>query len=265
MALELYHHGTSVCAAKPRIVFGEKGLAWEGHYVDILKGEQLAPGYLKLNPKAVVPTLVHDGKVIRESTLICEYLDETFPEMPLRPKDPYARVEMRMWTKRLDEEQHPNTGPVTYAISHRHAVLQNGPEAVEEYLKSVPPERAERRRRMLSEGIDAPGPSACLLVYDKFLADMETALADRPWLAGDMFSLADVGVIPYVNRLDMLQCAGMWTEHRPRLTDWWERVKARPMFQAALFGFITEDLKTLMREKGAEAWPTVKKVLAEAA
>ena len=125
----------------------------------------------------------------------------------------------------------------------------------------MPPERAERRRRMLSEGIEAPGPSACLLAYDKFLADMEIALADRPWLAGDTFSLADVGVIPYVNRLDMLQCAGMWTECRPRLTDWWERVKARPMFQAALFGFITEDLKTLMREKGAEAWPTVKRVL----
>ncbi len=93
------------------IVFGKKGLAWEGRYVDILKGEQLAPEYLKLNPKAVVPTLVHDGKVIRESTLICEYLDEIFPEMPLRPKDPYARVEMRMWTKRLDEEQHPTPAP----------------------------------------------------------------------------------------------------------------------------------------------------------
>ena len=265
MMIELYHHGTSVCAAKPRIVFGEKGLPWNGHYVDILKGEQLAPEYLTLNPNAVVPTLIHDGKVILESTLICEYLDETFPETPLRPNDPYARAQMRMWTKRLDEEQHPNTGPVTYAISHRHVVLQHGPEAVEAYLKSVPPERAERRRRMLNEDIDAPGPRASLLIYDKFLADIETALADQSWLAGDMFSLADVGVVPYVNRLDMLQCAGMWTKSRPRLTDWWERVKTRPMFQAALFDFITEDLKTLMRDKGAEAWPKVKNILAKAA
>ena len=63
----------------------------------------------------------------------------------------------------------------------------------------------------------------------------------------------------------MLQCAGMWTESRPRLTDWWDRVKTRPMFQEALFDFITEDLKTLMRDKGAEAWPKVKNILAKAA
>jgi glutathione S-transferase len=54
--LELYHHGTSVCAAKPRILLAEKGLEWQGHYIDILKGEQFAPDYLKLNPKGVVPT-----------------------------------------------------------------------------------------------------------------------------------------------------------------------------------------------------------------
>jgi glutathione S-transferase len=61
--LELYHHGTSVCAAKPRILLPEKGLEWTGHYIDILKGQQFAPEYLKLTPKGVVPTLVHDGHV----------------------------------------------------------------------------------------------------------------------------------------------------------------------------------------------------------
>ena len=73
--IELYHHGSSVCAAKVRFALGEKGLTWQGHYLDILKGDQFAPDYLKLNPKAVVPTLVHDGFVIIESTVINEYLD----------------------------------------------------------------------------------------------------------------------------------------------------------------------------------------------
>jgi len=68
--LELYHHGSSVCAAKVRIVLAEKGLEWKGHYLDILKGDQFDPDYMKLNPKAVVPTLVHDGNVILESTVI---------------------------------------------------------------------------------------------------------------------------------------------------------------------------------------------------
>ena len=83
--LELYHHGSSVCAAKVRLALAEKGLEWTGHYLDILKGDQFAPEYLKLNPKAVVPTLEHGGRVITESTVICEYLDEVFPEPPPVP------------------------------------------------------------------------------------------------------------------------------------------------------------------------------------
>ena len=87
--LELYHHGTSVCAAKVRTVCAEKGLKWTGHYIDILKGEQFAPEYMALNPKAVVPTLVHDGQVIIESAVIDEYLDQAFAAPPLRPADAY--------------------------------------------------------------------------------------------------------------------------------------------------------------------------------
>ena len=93
--LHLYHHGSSVCAAKVRLALAEKGLPWQGTYLDILKGDQFDPEYVKLNPKAVVPTLVHDGKIVTESTLICEYLDDVFPEPSLRPADPYARWQMR--------------------------------------------------------------------------------------------------------------------------------------------------------------------------
>ena len=64
--LELYHHGSSVCAAKVRIVLEEKGLEYKKHYIDILKGEQFNPDYLKINPKGVVPTLVDDGKIVTE-------------------------------------------------------------------------------------------------------------------------------------------------------------------------------------------------------
>ena len=92
MTIELYHHGTSVCAAKPRILFAEKGLEWTGHYIDILKGEQFTSAYLKLNPKGVVPTLVHAGHVFWESTLMCEYLDEVFPDPPLKPADGIVRL-----------------------------------------------------------------------------------------------------------------------------------------------------------------------------
>lgn len=69
MSFTLYHHGSSICVAKVRFALDEKGLKWDGVYIDILKGEQFDPEYLKLNPKGVVPTLVHDGTVIPESTV----------------------------------------------------------------------------------------------------------------------------------------------------------------------------------------------------
>jgi len=62
--LELYHHGSSACAAKVRIALAEKKLQRTGHYVDILAGEQFKPEFLTVNPKAVVPVLIDDGEII---------------------------------------------------------------------------------------------------------------------------------------------------------------------------------------------------------
>ena len=84
--LTLYDYGNSVCCQKVRITLREKGLDWDAIRVDLFASEQYDPKYLKLNPKGVVPTLVHDGVPVIESTLICEYLDETFPDPPLAPK-----------------------------------------------------------------------------------------------------------------------------------------------------------------------------------
>ena len=97
--LELYHHGSSVCAAKVRMYMHEKDLDWEGHYIDILKGEQFDPAYMKLNPKAVVPTLVHDGEVICDSTVICEYLEDVFTDIALRPTNGLEHARVLYWTK----------------------------------------------------------------------------------------------------------------------------------------------------------------------
>ena len=116
--LELYHHGSSVCAAKVRFALAEKGLEWQSQYIDILKGDQFDPAYVRLNAKAVVPTLIHDGHPIVESTVICEYIDEVFPSPPLKPTDPLQRAEMRLWTKAVDELLHPMCGEITFACSH---------------------------------------------------------------------------------------------------------------------------------------------------
>ena len=131
MTYKLYHHGSSVCAAKVRLAMAEKNLEWDGVYIDILKGEQFDPEYLKLNPKAVVPTLIHDDTVIPDSTVIIEYLDHLQPETSVHPIDPWERAQSRYWTKAVDEDLHPACGAVTFVCSHRHTVLKNlGEEGV---------------------------------------------------------------------------------------------------------------------------------------
>lgn len=264
--VELYHHGSSVCAAKVRFALDEKGVAWRGHYLDILKGDQFDPAYLRLNPKAVVPTLVHDGAVVVESTVICEYVDEVFEGAPLKPATALGRARMRQWTKSVDEDVHPACGEITFVSCHRHIVNRLPPAERARFLDSTPPQSVtptwhERKKALVRDGLQTPGVADKFRLYDRYLQKMEDALADAPWLAGEPFSLADVGMAPYVNRLDMLGMSGMW-ERRPRLAGWFERVRERRTFAPAFLEWCPPDLTRDLATFGAETWPEVRRMLA---
>ena len=137
--ITLYHHGSSVCAGKVRLVLAEKSAPWQGIYIDILRGDQFDPAYMKLNPKAVVPTLLHDDKVIVESSVICEYLDEVFAAPALKPAAAAQRAAMRLWTKAVDEYLHPACAELTFASCHRFIIGRLPPEKFNEFLESTPP------------------------------------------------------------------------------------------------------------------------------
>jgi glutathione S-transferase len=263
--LELYHHGSSVCAAKVRLALAEKRLAWAGHYLDILKGEQFNPDYLKINPKGVVPTLVHDGKVIPESTVICEYVDETFADHPIYPASAYDRARIRIWTKAVDEELHPACSAITYIVSHRHTILRNDVGSFDDFLKAAGAEGISARTQKwqwIQHGIEAPGAADRIRLYVGYLRKMETALAESDWLAGDTFTMADIAMTPYVNRLDALAMDGIWKDGRlPHVERWFARVIARPTFKPALLDWMPPELMTEMRDNGRKSWPEVKKLL----
>src|SRR3954447_3579454 len=108
MTIELYHTSHSTCSQKVRLTLAEKGLPernkdWVEHDVDLNKFEQLTPEYLRLNPNGVVPTLVHDGQPLIESSALLEYLDEIIPEPSLVPADRIGRAKMRAWMRYIDE------------------------------------------------------------------------------------------------------------------------------------------------------------------
>ncbi len=104
--LALYHNDMSSCAQKVRLMLAEKGLEWESRHLDLRAGEHQKDWYVKLNPRAVVPTLIDGDIVVPESNVINEYLDERFPDPPQKPADPFGRARMRLWTKQLDEGVH---------------------------------------------------------------------------------------------------------------------------------------------------------------
>jgi len=264
--LELYHHGSSVCAAKVRLALAEKQIEWQGHYVDILAGEQFGAEFLAINPRAMVPALVHDGRVIIESTLICEYLEEISPRHPIYPADPFTRYRARLWTKAVDEELHPACSALTYVVSHRHSILRNGAGSFETFLNAPSNETKEARLvkwQWVQHGLDAPGAADKLKLYVRHLRNMEEALRDSPWLAGGSFSVADIALAPYVNRLAMLQLSELWEGGRlPRVADWFERLRARPTFKPALLDWIPDALRNDLVANGAKSLPDVRRILA---
>ncbi len=263
--LELYHHGSSACAAKVRFAFEEKRLPWTGHYVDILEGQQFDPEFLALNPKAVVPVLVHDGVVLTESTVICEYVDEVFPEIPLMPPTPLARAHVRVWTKAVDEELHPACSAITYVVSHRHTILRGGAGSFEEFLSRGAHEGVAARAlkwQWIQHGLEAPGALDKIRLYLAYLDKMEQALVTSTWLVGESFTMADVAMAPYVNRLAALSMQALWTDgRRPRVAEWFERVRARPSFEPAFLKWMPQGLAAEMAANGAKSWPEVRSAL----
>jgi glutathione S-transferase len=261
--LELHHNDMSVCAAKVRLALAEKGLEYTGHHLNLRAGDQRRPEYLALNPKGVVPTLVHDGFVVTESIVINEYIDDAFPGTPLRPPNAPGRARMRGWTKQIDDGIFGATGTVSLSIAFHH---QYTPELVAELGKLRGPAYLARFE-MLRKGVDNPAFPEAIRRMDKMLADMDKALGGEkgsnggPWLCGEQYTLADIAYAPYLTRLDHLKFAGMW-DKRPRAAAWYERMRGRKTYQDALAKWFNAKYLPLMDEKGTEAWPRVKALLA---
>ena len=260
--LELHHNNMSVCSAKVRLVLREKGLGPVEHHYNLRKGDQFAPAYMALNPMGVVPTVVHDGRPVIESTLICEYLDEAFPEPPLRPADLVDRARMRRWANVPDQGLHAACGTVSNALAFRYQFLALSEAEREANLAQTPdPARRERKRMGIERGMDWPPAADAVRFYDGVLGRMAAALADGgPWLAGVAYSLADVALTPYVVRLDHLNLSWMW-DRRPALAAWYDAVRMRPNY-AGLADYIEPSYLEIMDTHAAELRPKVQAALA---
>jgi glutathione S-transferase len=101
--VELYHFWSSVCSVRCRMALEEKGVAWRSRYIDLFAFDHLRPEYLAINPKGVVPTLVHNGQPVRESSVINQYIDAAFEGPKLTPSDPLSAARMHEFVYACDE------------------------------------------------------------------------------------------------------------------------------------------------------------------
>lgn len=232
--LELYHDWRSFCSIKVRLCLTEKGLPWVSRYVDLMKLEHTTPEYLKLNPNGVVPTLVHDGIPIHESTLINEYLDEVFPEVPLMPANAVDRARARFWVKYEDDVLHPAIRPATFALMMSPELAQRSDAELDRMVDAHPnKQRAEELRRAARTPVDTEKVERARQTMKTALERLERRLGEAPWLGGDSYSLADIAAAPFIDRLEELNLSGLWTG-KSALTDWIERTKSRPAYKEAV-------------------------------
>lgn len=233
MGIILYHNPISTCGQKVRLALAEKGLAYESRVIDWGKQEHLSDWYLELNPNGVVPTLVHDGQPVVDSSVICEYLEERFPLRPISPDTALGRARMRAWMRYSEEVPTP---AIRVPSFNRLFVkgIRSLSEADYRDLVSRLPLRKHFYQLMDDTGFPRAVYDQAIDKLDQTLSRMEAALADgRDFLLGT-YSIADIVLIPTIVRLEDIELSAMWID-RPNVRRWYAAVQARASFDTAYY------------------------------
>lgn len=232
--IELWHATHSTCSQKVRLCLAEKRLPWQSHFVDLRRFQHLEPGFLALNPAAMVPVLKDGGQVIRESLVINEYLDDAYPEPALRPRGALGRARMREWTLYIAEEPTWAVKVPSFQKNLRPELAGRHSEAEIEAIAARMPNRetAARWVKAVRQGFAPAEIDASMRRLAKTLERMEEPLQKSAWLAGEEYSLADVDMAPFVHRIAALDAAMVGA--RPRVADWYARIQAREAFRTAM-------------------------------
>lgn len=200
----LFHVPLSPFCRKVRLSLAEKKV--EVELVEERYWEN-DPDFLRRNPAGKVPVLKLDGRMLAESSAICEYIEETRPDPPLMPTDPFGRHEVRRLVAWFDDKFHTEvTSKLLYERVNKKVTKQGYPD---------------------STNVKA-GAKAI-----KFHLDYMGWLLDhRRWLAGDVMTLADFAAAAHLSSLDYISDVD-WTRV-PAVKDWYAKIKSRPAFRSIL-------------------------------
>lgn len=201
---KLYHFPLSPFCRKVRLSLAEKRIEVELH--DERYWEQ-DPDFLRRNPAGKVPVLRIDGMMMSESSAICEYLEEKYPDPSLMPHDVEGRYEVRRLVSWFDDKFH---NEVTSKLLYERV-----------------------NKKIMGRGFPDSGNVKAGAKAIKYHLDYMAWLLDqRRWLAGDVMTLADFAAAAHLSALDYISDVD-WNRHEV-VKDWYAKIKSRPAFRSIL-------------------------------
>ena len=216
----------------------------------------------KINPNGVVPSLVYNGDIIIESTVIMEFLDEIFPENSLKPSNPKFVARMRLWNKKLDEGIHSALSVISSSIAFRYQILENKTlDEVNRSINLIPDiQRRELMKETIFNGVNSELFPKAIKTFDDLFYEMDQYLESNEWLASEKYSLSDAAFTPYLTRFEHLNLSLLF-KNRVNLTNWFIKIKKRQSFDVAITNRLNKDYLKLMSEKGFDANLKVRQIL----
>ncbi len=234
--LELYHFEPAANSMKPLLCLSEKGVEFTSRQMNLegKRWEQYSDWFLKINPDGQVPVLVHDGKVVIESTVINEYIEDVFPENPLRPADPYWRAQMRIWTKFVDEYFCPALTVIGANFATQFAQKFDKKEMAE-VLARIPLDGPRKKWATVSStGYTAEEVDDAKRRLRVTVERAEKSLGEHEWLGAPTYSLADVNAYSMMSGTERVIPEALNETASPRVFDWLRRMEERPGVKKAL-------------------------------
>lgn len=236
----LYNAPQSTCSQKVRIVLSEKAIEYSEKRLDLFKGDQLTPEYKALNPNAVVPTIMHNGKTVVDSSVIIEYLDELGIGPCLAPGSPLERARMREWMRFFEEVPTPAIRVPSYNLVFLRHFQKMSDEEFTAFGNSKPL-RKDFFMKMGRTGYSAVEMQQAENRLRLTVERMAAALSDgRNYLLGD-YSLADICVLPTFVRMNDIGLRRLWSE-ASAVQKWFESCVSRSaVIEALYFGSLLSE------------------------
>lgn len=235
--IHLLHFNGSSCSQKVRIFLNLKGIDWQPHHIDLAQRENATEWFMGINPRGLVPVLVHDGSVIIESNDILEYLEEHFPSPVLIPADQRAQMHELL---RAEDDLHLDLRSLSMRYLFNAKGAMRTPEDLSAYqrtgsgtvggrIDNEKQKQVEFFKNMAENGgITDSQIRQAAIRFRRALDQLESRLTDAPYLLGEHITVLDIAWFIYAARLNMTGYP--IAKLHPKVGAWYDGLFGRPEF-----------------------------------